>query len=189
MADLVVDPDRRLLARLGHDQPKVQPQHPVVGPAMRRQVLARVEDREHRRLQPRDPADRLPGLWAERDVLLRADPEAAEEEGLPGGVLRDRPHVGRDVLEVRQLVLAGHHPLQLGADRGKGPLHLGGPGEGRVVVDRRVAVDRVAAVELLGPLDDAGEEAGDCARPLHGSDAVGAEGLPGGSGHDLEREE
>src|SRR5690242_20386228 len=44
MADLVLHPDRDLVARLGHDEAEMQSEHTIVGTAVRRQVLARLED-------------------------------------------------------------------------------------------------------------------------------------------------
>ena len=52
--DVFLDADAQFLARLRHDQAEMQPQHAVIGPAMRRQVLARLQDREHHRDQAGD---------------------------------------------------------------------------------------------------------------------------------------
>src|SRR5262249_50155290 len=52
--NLVFDTNTEPLARLGDDQPKVQPQHTIVWTAMCGQMLAWVEDRKRCGNQPRD---------------------------------------------------------------------------------------------------------------------------------------
>jgi hypothetical protein len=127
MTELVVDPDRHLFARFRHHQRQMQAEHAVVGSAMRGDVLARREDGEKRRLHPWDLFQRRHRRGTLPAVLLAPRTVAAENEGLPVVVGLDRLHLARDVLEVRQLVAALHHLVQLGADRGPVGLDCGGP--------------------------------------------------------------
>ncbi len=174
VADFVADADFQLVLGAGDDQAEMQPQHAVVGSAMRRDVLAGLKDREHRGDHAGDLLQRLPGLRALLDVLLHLQAVAAQEERLPVAVICDGGDVGGDFVEGRQFVLALEHALQLPADVRRAGLDLLGPREGGVVVDRRIAMDRVFQIEPFGPFDNCHEESGDGARARHWLQAVGS---------------
>src|SRR5689334_17521945 len=57
MADLVLHPDRDLVAGLGHDETEMEPEHAIIGTAMGGEMLAWLEDRKHYGLEPRDGLD------------------------------------------------------------------------------------------------------------------------------------
>jgi len=85
------------LVRLRNDQPKMQAQHPVVGPAMRRQETPGLEDRKHRADEVRHVLQQTPGLRALRDRCLVAETVADEWRGAPAAVLRERQIVAARV--------------------------------------------------------------------------------------------
>ena len=91
---------------------------------MRRQVLARLQDREHRRDQAGDFLADAPRLRALPDIVVGVEAVAAQEERLPAAVLADGGDVGGDLVEAGQVVLAGEHPVELGADRAPFALDL-----------------------------------------------------------------
>ena len=69
VADLLVDADGDAIRMVRHLEAEMQTQHTVIGPAMRRQMLARLEDREHRRLQTGDFLHDAPRFRAQRGVV------------------------------------------------------------------------------------------------------------------------
>ena len=172
----------RSLARLRHDQAEMQPQHAVIGPAMRRQMLARLQDREHHRDQAGDILAAAPGLRAQLDIVVGAEAVAAQEKGLPAAVLADDGDVGRQFVEAGQVVLAGEHAVELGADRAPIALDQLAPRKHRVVVDRRIADLAEFEIEPLDQGDHGHEGPRDQARPLQRLDAGGAEILGRGRG-------
>src|SRR6478609_1479306 len=89
MTDLIVHPNGDLIARLRYDEPEMEPEHTVIGAAMRLQVLAGLEDREHGGLETGDLSHRLPAPWAERGIVLRRLAEADQEKSLPACVAGD----------------------------------------------------------------------------------------------------
>src|ERR1700710_1610373 len=90
MADLLVDADRDLVGIGRHLEAEMQAQDAVIGAAMGRQMLARLEDREHRRPQTRYFLDDAPGFRTKRGVIRGGMAIAGEEERLPAGIGADR---------------------------------------------------------------------------------------------------
>lgn len=97
LADGVVHPDcDRLWQRVRHDQPQMEPEHPVVGPAVRLEVRARFEDREYRRLHAGDRLQDAPGLWALPNGFGRLGAVAGEDKRFPVAVGADRAQLTQD---------------------------------------------------------------------------------------------
>ena len=106
---------RQASASSRDDQPEVVAQHALVGAAMVEDVLARGEDREHRRRHPRDLAHHLGRPGAHLDAELRLEAVAVEEERLPAVVVGDLDLILRDLLEVGQRLAVLEHALELAA--------------------------------------------------------------------------
>src|SRR5215831_8045560 len=87
--NLVFDTNTEPLARLGDDQPKVQPQHTIVWTAMCGQMLAWVEDRKRCGNQPRDVLADAPCFWTQADVVIGAKAIAGQYEALPPAIVAD----------------------------------------------------------------------------------------------------
>src|SRR6185437_1030481 len=170
------------LARLRHDETEVEPQHAVKGAPVRRQMLARLEDGEHHRDEAGNLLTGRPGLRTERDIGVRLEAVAGEQEGLPAAVLADGRDVGGDLVEAGQVVLAREHALEFGADGRIVGFDRRRPREYGLVIDRRIADTAQAHVEALGAGHDGHEDARDQARSAHRLDAVGGETLHPGLG-------
>src|SRR6266581_126240 len=95
----------------------MKPEDTVIRSTVRRQVLARLEDREQRRLQARDLLEDAPRLRAGADRLVRLEAVAADDECLPIAVGADRAYVGSNLVKTGKLVLARQEPVELGSDQ------------------------------------------------------------------------
>ena len=151
VADAVGDADADLVGMVRHDQPEVETKHAVVGAAVRRQVLAGLEDREQGRGEARDLLQDAPGLGAGADRLFRFDAVGADQERLPIAVGADRTDIRGDLVEAGELVLARQQPVELGPDQSATRSRLRRPRERRRC--RRPAGFRRANIS------------GSCARP------------------------
>src|SRR5262249_51001791 len=109
LASLGTDSDTHPVVRFGNDQAEMQAEHAVVGPAMRRNPLARIQDREHGRPQAGDAPNNAPRLGTPLDVQLRSDAVGRERKNLPAGVAGNACRIRREVLHVRQFRLALEH--------------------------------------------------------------------------------
>src|SRR6266542_5199517 len=94
----------------------MQSEHAVVGPAMRRDALARLQYREHGGREPGDALYDSPRLWTQIDVWLRSYPVGEQREDLPGGIARENGCVDGDLLDVRQVGLADQDAVELAAN-------------------------------------------------------------------------
>ena len=121
--------------------------HALVRAAVRRQVLAGREDREERRLHPRDPRAQPRRLRAARAVGLRAEAVAVEEVGLPAVVGRSSSP-GRPRCPGSSAGAPGPRARASSSARILPPVGLeaGRPQE-RVVVEERLVADQRGAAE------------------------------------------
>jgi hypothetical protein len=180
---LRVDADPALLGRFGDQQAEVVAHHALVRAAMRREVLPRREDREERGLHSGDLPTELRRLRAARDVRLRGEPVAVEEERLPAVVGRHRRLVDRDVLEVRQVRLVLEHGVELGPDLLPARLESRRPDElidleEWLVADQRRAPEP-ALERLQGSLAERDRELNDAiSEPGHGRHATERKDVP-----------
>src|SRR5690349_18733374 len=110
------DANSQIAIVFGYQQSKMKPQHAIVRAPMRWQALARLEDRKHRRFQARYALNDPPCLGTERDIGLRSDSIGHEQKDLPTRILRDRPGVHRDVLDVWEFVTAHEHAIEFAPD-------------------------------------------------------------------------
>ena len=130
------------------------PQHALVRATVGGDALARGEDREHRGRHPGDLPEQPGRLRAPLDVVPRREAVPVEEERLPAVVVGDLVLVGRDVLEVRELVLVPQDLFELTSDRGSSGFHVGDPGEGVRVEERVVSDERVTPEVSVEPADE-----------------------------------
>ena len=140
---------RQASASCGHDQPEVVAQHALVGAAVVEDVLARGEDREHRRRHPRDLPHQRGRPRAHLDAELGLEAVAVEEERLPAVVVGDLDLVLGDVLEVGQRLTVLEHALELLADRLPVGLDSRDPGEAVDREEGRLAHQRALPDEPL----------------------------------------
>ncbi len=179
-----VDADGDRFARLGDDQPEVQPQQAVVGTAMRRQPRARLEHGKHRADEARHALHQPPRLRALLDVVLMAAEIVGKDEGGPAAILADGRR--RTVARPDQRIAAHHQLRELAADRRPAAFEFRRPRENAAVVDLRIAVDGAGEVPPLRPLHGIHEPARElaaaampAAAALHGlfSFANGRDGI------------
>src|SRR5581483_9595563 len=110
------DADPALLG-LRHDQTEVEAEHAVIGAAVRGQVLARLEDREHRRLEAGNLLEDAPGLRTGGDRCRGSVAVTGDHESLPVTVGRDVGDFLGDLMEAGQLVLAEEQAVEFPADQ------------------------------------------------------------------------
>ena len=134
--------DAAALLVCGHDEAEVVAQHARVRPAVLGDVLARAEDREHRRLHPRDRLEQRGRPRAAGAVLLAAVAVDVEDVGLPAVVRGEPALVRRHGLEAGNGAGPLQQHLELGADLLPVARELGRPRE-------LPGVEELAAVDAL----------------------------------------